>query len=171
MKSANNFIYCFQRLIYKAVASRPASWLGARTFHLIDPLVYRLSGSRFTLVSLLGGLPVLILTTTGAKSGQKRDVPLIGIPDEDRIILIASNFGKTYHPAWYHNLRANPEVEVTVGRNKSTYIARVAMDEEYDAYWEKALSYYEGYDAYKRRTGGRKIPIVVLTPFDEDSAV
>jgi len=119
------------------------------------------------MVSLLGGLPVLTLTTTGARSGRKRDVPLIGIPDGIRIIVIASNFGKTNHPAWYYNLSANPEVEVTIGRRKGKYIAREAIEEEYDAYWEKAVSYYGGYDAYKKRTGGRKIPIIVLSPLEK----
>jgi deazaflavin-dependent oxidoreductase (nitroreductase family) len=160
-------IYWFQRLLHKTFGLRPASWLAARTFHHIDPMVYKLSGSRFTMVSLLGGLPVLTLTTTGARSGRKRDVPLIGIPDGIRIIVIASNFGKTNHPAWYYNLSANPEVEVTIGRRKGKYIAREAIEEEYDAYWEKAVSYYGGYDAYKKRTGGRKIPIIVLSPLEK----
>jgi deazaflavin-dependent oxidoreductase (nitroreductase family) len=157
----------FQRMLQKAMVLRPASWLAARQFHHIDPLAYRLSGNRFTMVSLLGGLPVLTLTTTGAKSGQKRRVPLIGIPDGDKIVLIASNFGKTTHPAWYHNLCANPNVEVTIGRKRGSYIARDARDEEYGPYWEKAVSYYGGYNAYKKHSGGRKIPIVVLTPVEK----
>jgi deazaflavin-dependent oxidoreductase (nitroreductase family) len=162
-----NSIHWFQRLPQKVIAIRPVSWFAARTLHHIDPLVYGLSGRRFTLVGLLGGLPVLTLTSTGARSGKKREVPLIGIPDGDRIILIASNFGKTYHPAWYHNLRANPEAEVAIGRKKGKYLAREAVDEEYNAYWQKAVSYFVGYDAYRKRTGGRKIPIVILTPVKE----
>jgi deazaflavin-dependent oxidoreductase (nitroreductase family) len=167
MAKDDKSINWFQRLLHKTFTLRPASWLAARTFHHIDPVVYRSSGNRFTMVSLLGGLPVLVLTTTGARSKQKRDVPLIGIPDGNRIIVIASNFGKSYHPAWYYNLSADPEVEVTVGRRKGKYIARDAVDGEYDAYWEKAVSYFGGYDAYKKRSGGWKIPVVVLTPVEE----
>ena len=157
-------VYWFQRLIQKATSYRPTLWVASRIFHHLDPIVYKMSGGRFTMVSVLGGLPVLTLTTTGAKSGQKRDVPLVGIPDGDNLIVIASNWGQKHHPGWYYNLQANPEVEVTIDRTTSDYIARDATDAEYDAYWEKAVSVSRNYDAYKKRTGGRKIPIVVLTP-------
>jgi deazaflavin-dependent oxidoreductase (nitroreductase family) len=130
----------------------------------MDRLVYRLSDGRFTAVSLLGGLPMITLTTTGAKSGRKCCVPLIAIPDGDNVLLIASNWGKKRHPAWYYNLRANARVEVEMGGEKGDFIACEAADAEYDAYWGKAVSIFGGYDAYKERTGGREIPIIVLTP-------
>ena len=110
---------------------------------------------------------MITLTTTGAKSGKKRSVPLIGIPDGDKIILIASNWGQSSHPSWYYNLRANSRVEVTSGRTKGDFIAREARGEEYDTYWKTAVTVYGGYDVYKRRNGGLKIPVIVLTPFED----
>jgi deazaflavin-dependent oxidoreductase (nitroreductase family) len=113
---------------------------------------------------LLTGLPVITLTTTGAKSGKKRSVPLIGIPDGDNYIVIASNWGQKHFPAWYHNLTANPRVAITRDHQSGRYIARETTGEEYDTYWKTAVEMYAGYAAYKRRTGGRRIPIVMLTP-------
>ncbi len=82
----------------KIVSLRPVSWVSARTFHHIDPLVYKISNGRFTMVSLAGGLPVIMLTTIGAKSGKQRTVPLIGIPDGERYAVIASNWGQKHFP-------------------------------------------------------------------------
>ena len=146
---------------------QPVTWVSARTFHHIDPLVYRLSDGRFTMLSLIGGLPVILLTTTGAKSGKQRTVPLTGIPDGDRYAVIASNWGKKQFPAWYHNLKANPRVTVDQGGKSRAYNAREATPEEYESYWNRAISLYSGYKEYKKRAGGRKIPVIVLEPLDE----
>lgn len=154
----------WQSSLRKVFSLRPASWVAARTLHHMDRLVYRLSDGRFTAVSLLGGLPMITLTTTGAKSGLERSVPLIGIPDGENIILIASNWGQRRHPNWYHNLRANPQVKASSNRLNGDYIAREAVGAEYDAYWQKAVSMFGGYDGYKERSGNREIPLIVLTP-------
>jgi deazaflavin-dependent oxidoreductase (nitroreductase family) len=113
---------------------------------------------------LLVGLPIITLTTTGARSGLRRSVPLVGIPDGDKIILIASNWGQKRHPAWYYNLLANPGVRVSHDSTARDYIAREAKGEEYAYYWNKAVSANAGYSAYRQRTGGREIPVIVLTP-------
>ena len=150
----------------QAVAwSRPGAWLFSRTFPTMDRTLYKLSQGRVTVSSSIAGLPLVMLTTTGAKSGQPRTVPLIGIPDSDDIVLIASNWGGASHPSWYYNLRAYPEVTVAFyGQPAKSYVAREASGAERDAYWQKAVSIYRGYDAYKQRTRGREIPILVLTP-------
>ncbi|MFN2134380.1 MAG: nitroreductase/quinone reductase family protein [Candidatus Promineifilaceae bacterium] len=145
-------------------AQRPAAWLFSRTFPSIDPWFYRLTGGRSTLAGALMGLPVIMLTTTGAKSGLQRSVPLIGIPDGEKIVVIASNWGKKPFPSWYLNLRANPNVQVTTRGETRDYLAEEAAGETYETYWKKAVSLYGGYEAYKRRTGGRRIPVIVLKP-------
>ena len=88
----------------------------------------------------------------------------MGIEDGERVVLIASNFGRAHHPAWYHNLRANPVATLSVRGRENTYIAREAAGIEREDYWRQAVELYAGYAAYQKRTGGRKIPIMVLTP-------
>src|ERR1700736_2824352 len=105
----------FQRFMRRFAASGPGSWMFARVLHHIDRPVYRLTRGRHTLASLLSGLPVVMLTTTGARSGMPRTVPVLGLPTPDGLVVIASNYGSPRHPGWYHNLRANPEGQVSVG--------------------------------------------------------
>jgi len=105
-----------------------------------------------------------------AKSGELRSVPLVGIPDtgphSDRLILVASNFGQAHHPAWYYNLRKNPYASVKIGGVARSYRAEEVSGAEYDRCWARAVTLYAGYAAYKTRTGGRQIPILVLMPAD-----
>jgi deazaflavin-dependent oxidoreductase (nitroreductase family) len=153
-------------LLQRAVRGIASTALGARLLvpfaHRADRAALHLSGGRTTAVGLLAGLPLVWLTTTGAKSGQKRRVPLVGIPDGDTIVLVASNFGQGHHPGWYHNLRAHPQASVSIGSSDATYVAHEAAGAEYDRLWQKAVALYGGYAAYKTRTGGRQIPIMVL---------
>ena len=101
------------------INGRIAMWpmgaqLAARTMHHLDRLVLRLSNGRATAATLLTGLSILSLTTTGAKSGQPRTVPLVAIPhSHDQLVVIASNWGQARHPAWYYNILAHPQVIVT----------------------------------------------------------
>ena len=124
----------------------------------------RLTHGQQSLTNVLSGVPILTLTTIGAKSGQPRSVPLVGIPDGEKIVLFASNWGRTFYPAWYHNLRANPEAQVTWAGQTRTYVARAADAAERARYWQQAVNLYPGYAAYERRTQGRPIPVLVLTP-------
>ena len=89
-----------ERTVRRVIATPPAAWLLARTIHRVDGATLRLSRGRTTASALLSGLPIIQLTTIGARSGRPRTVPLVGIPDGDRLILIASNWGQTKHPAW-----------------------------------------------------------------------
>lgn len=89
---------------------------------------------------------------------------MTGIPDREKTILIPSSFGSSSHPAWYHNLRVNPEVQLTKKGLTEKYHAHIAAQAERDKYWQLALHYYPGYQAYEQRCGGREIPIVVLEP-------
>ena len=112
--------------------------------HRIDRPVYRLTRGRHTFASLVSGLPVVMLTTTGARSGQRRSVPVLGLPTDDGLAVIASNYGQRRHPAWYHNLRANPEGEVTVEGATRRFRAREAEGERRDRIWRAALEVYPG---------------------------
>jgi deazaflavin-dependent oxidoreductase (nitroreductase family) len=137
--------------------------LASRLLPRIDRTVLRLSGNRFTVSSVLSHVPVVMLTTTGAKSGLPRRVPLLAFPDGDKVALIASSFGNSNHPAWYLNLRANPQATLAFhGQPARPYIAREPSGAERELYWQRATRAYPGYDAYKERTGGREIPVVVL---------
>ncbi len=155
----------WQRSAQAAASSRYGSKLASRLLPRIDRTVLRLSGNRFTFSSAVSHVPVVMLTTTGAKSGLPRTVPLLAFPDGDKIALIASSFGNTKHPAWYLNLRANPRATLAFhGEPARPYIAREASGVEREAYWQRAARAYPGYNAYKERTGGREIPVVVLEP-------
>ena len=145
---------------------RPISWLGERLLHHIDRFVYEYSGGQHTAVNLLFGVPALTLTTIGAKSGLPRSVPLIGIPDGDDLILIASNWGQDRNPGWYHNLSVNPIVKVSIDGSEANYLAHEATGEEREIYWKKAVAIFGGYRAYKKRVGERQIPVVILSPLD-----
>lgn len=147
--------------VRRLIATRPAAWLLARTIHHIDRAVLRLSGRRTTAAALFSGLPILAVTTTGARSGRPRTVPLVGIPDSERLILIASNWGQSRPPGWYYNMKANPAVTVGDGPAARRYVAREVVGEERAACWAKAVAVYPGYEAYARRAG-REIGVVVL---------
>ena len=154
----------WQRANRRLAATRLAAQLCSYALHHLDRPVIRLSRGRTSITSLATGLPVVMLTTVDAKSGQPRSVPLIGIPDGERVVLVASNWGHARHPGWYLNLRANPEATIVRSGHARKYLAYEATGSEYDSCWNLAAEQYMGYTSYKERTGGRKIPIMVLVP-------
>jgi deazaflavin-dependent oxidoreductase (nitroreductase family) len=121
--------------------------------------VYRASGGR--LMGRVGRAPVLLLTTTGRKSGQKRTAPVVYLADGERMIVIGSNAGNHRVPAWSLNLKAEPTAEVEVGRRRIAVRARVAEGEERAELWRKANEQYAGFDDYETRTS-RDIALFVL---------
>lgn len=152
-----------QRLFQRFFALPPVTWLMARILHHADSLLLRLTGGKLSFAQF-SGLPIIELTATGAKSGKKRTVPLAGLPDGDKYALIASNFGKKHDPAWYYNLKANPECTVTKNGRTGVYIAREADEQENEYYFKMAIDYYIGYAVYKQRAKNRKIPVMILEP-------
>jgi deazaflavin-dependent oxidoreductase (nitroreductase family) len=152
----------WHKLIQSIAASRFGGWLLADNLHRLDRPVLRLTGGRTTLTSLLSGLPVVVLTATGAKSGLPRTLPIAAMRDGSRIILIASAFGKSHHPSWYHNLKANPEAQVQI--NGTIYPCRAyeAEGEERSGYWDRAVEMYSGFARYANEAMPRRIPVVVL---------
>lgn len=153
-----------QRLLRRFAASGPGSWLFALVLHRIDRPVYRLTRGRHTFSSLVSGLPVVMLTTTGAKSGKPRTVPVLGIPAEGSMAIIASNFGQEHHPAWYHNLQARPEAEVAVHGQRRRVRAAEAQGQQRALIWQNALRFYPGFSQYERRADHRRISVFLLQP-------
>jgi deazaflavin-dependent oxidoreductase (nitroreductase family) len=123
--------------------------------------LYRLSGGR--LMGRVGRAPVLLLTTTGRKSGRRRTAPVVYLADEDRCVVIGSNAGNARVPAWSLNLKADPEAEVEVGRRRLKVRARVAEGEERADLWRRSNEQYAGFDDYEARTD-RDIALFVLEP-------
>lgn len=112
-----------------------------------------------------GAPPMLLLDHVGAKSGTERTSPLAYVEEGENVAIIASKGGYPKHPAWYHNLRANPDTNIQVGAEHRAVHARVADATEHKRLWSKAVAAYSGYDGYQQRTD-REIPIVILEPRD-----
>ena len=111
---------------------------------------------------LWNGAPILLLTTTGRKSGEARTSALIFGRDGDDLLLVASQGGAPTHPNWYHNLSADPDVEVQVQGDVFPATARTASDDEKARLWSIMTEVWPNYDSYQERTD-RQIPVVVLT--------
>ncbi len=153
-----------QKALRRFAAGGPGAWLFARVMHHIDRPVHRLTRGRYTLASLVAGIPVLMLTTTGARSGRPRTVPVLGIPTEGGVAIIASNFGQNRHPAWYHNLRAHPDAEVVADGRRRRVRAVEADGARRARIWEAGLRVYPGFAQYERRAAHRRISVFVLEP-------
>ena len=133
------------------------------------PMLRRLMGLHTHAYRLTGGLvghrfpgapPMLLLDHVGARTGTQRTTPLVYVEDGDDVVLVASKGGHPRNPAWYHNLRANPETTVQIGSERRPVRARVATPEEHKRLWPKAVATYSGYQGYQERTS-RKIPLVI----------
>jgi deazaflavin-dependent oxidoreductase (nitroreductase family) len=111
----------------------------------------------------LNGRPVIILTTIGNKTGKIRKTPLMRIEHDGSYAVVASMGGAPQHPVWYHNLRANPEVELQDGATRKPYIAHEAIGQEKAQWWARAVQTWPDYDNYQAKTD-RVIPLFVLTP-------
>ena len=144
-----------------------------RTFPFLVPLkriipavhlaVFRASNGRFG--SKLAGQDMLLLTTTGRRSGKPRTVPLLYVPDGETYVVIGSNWAGPRHPLWVSNLLAKPEARVQVRSKRRRVMAHVAAGEERERLWALVTSQYSEYNEYARRIGGvREIALVVLTP-------
>ncbi|NGO06804.1 nitroreductase family deazaflavin-dependent oxidoreductase [Streptomyces sp. HC44] len=111
------------------------------------------------------GLPVILLTTRGAKSGKLRKTPLMRVEHEGTYAVVASLGGAPKHPVWYYNVKANPEVELQDGTARKDMTAREVTGEEKALWWERAVAAYPPYADYQKKTS-REIPVFVLEPTD-----
>lgn len=123
--------------------------------------LYRMSGGK--VMGTLGGGRVCLVTMTGRKTGKKRVIPLMYTLRGEDVILVASRGGTPTSPAWYHNLIANPEAEIEVGRDKRRYRVRQASDAEKAELWPLVVGTYKDFDLYQNRTE-RNIPVFICTP-------
>ena len=153
-----------RRLVRRATTSRPLAWLSARLLHRIDGVVQRATKGRSTFSGWVSGLPVVILTTTGARTGLSRRTPVLGIPDDDALVVLAANFGKTTHPAWYHNVRATPEVDIAVDGVGRRYRATELTGVDRDRWFGRAVELNPGWLRYRTWAGERAIPVVRMDP-------
>ena len=116
----------------------------------------------------LRGRPVIVLTSVGAKSGKLRKTALMRVEHDGVYAVVASLGGAPRNPAWYHNLRKNPHVELQDGATKRDYLARELTGDEKAHWWARAVDAWPDYAAYQKRTS-RQIPVFVLDPFEEAS--
>jgi deazaflavin-dependent oxidoreductase (nitroreductase family) len=145
-------------------ANKRGIYLGRRSTKIHVALFRRTNGR---IGGHLPGWPevrIALVDHTGAKSGAKRTSPVICHPDGDAIVVVASKAGQPTHPAWFHNLKANPGTTIQIGSVVRDVRARVATDEERERLWPKFVALYPGYEFYRRNARGRKIPIVILDP-------
>jgi deazaflavin-dependent oxidoreductase (nitroreductase family) len=149
----------FDRVLQAFAQTRAGGWLFINVLPVVDRPLLRLSRGR---LSTGLGQTYVLLHARGAKSGVERTSPLLGTKFDDTILLVASKAGAPQHPAWFHNVRANPDVAVTVDGERRAMRARVAGPDERDQLWAVVCDHYSGYAAYQARTGGRLIPVVVL---------
>jgi deazaflavin-dependent oxidoreductase (nitroreductase family) len=110
-----------------------------------------------------GAPPMLLLDHVGAKSGKRRTTPLAYLKDGENLVLVASKGGHPRNPAWFHNLRANPDTNIQVGSRRIPVRAHVATPPERQRLWPEVVRLYSGYQGYQERTD-REIPLVVLEP-------
>ncbi|MBW1758134.1 MAG: nitroreductase family deazaflavin-dependent oxidoreductase [Deltaproteobacteria bacterium] len=141
-----------------------------KTMARVNTAIYRWTGGLFGSTWRVGcafpwGVPLLLITTIGRKTGQRRTLPLIFIEEGDRIIIVASKGGVPSVPLWYKNLVANPECDVQIKRRKLKVKARTASPEEREALWPKLVAHYGDFASYASWTD-RIIPVVILEPVD-----
>ena len=151
-----------QRGVQAVAASKPGAWMLSYTLAPLDKLVHRATKGRATAAGVLTGLPVVMLTTTGAKSGKQRTAPVLGIPVGDDLALIAGNFGQKTSPGWGHNLAANPAATVSFDNTSVDVTARQADEAETEETFAVAAPIYGGYAKYSERVSPREIKVFLL---------
>jgi deazaflavin-dependent oxidoreductase (nitroreductase family) len=136
------------------LVARAVLWLHVTLYQLTNGRI----GDRF-----IAGSPILLLTTTGRKTGKRRTRPLAYIRDGERYVLCASNGGSPQHPGWYHNLCATGRAEIQVGPEHLAVRTRTADPAERSRLFPRFVEMYKGYAAYEDKTS-RQIPLMLLTP-------
>jgi deazaflavin-dependent oxidoreductase (nitroreductase family) len=151
-----------RRFVRWSAGTRPVSLFYARTLHHIDRVVYRVTRGRTTFAAWLSGLDVVMLTTTGARSGRQIDSPVLGFPDGADVVVIASNYGQARHPGWYHNLRAHPRARLAVDGAVREVEAEELEGLERERFMDLATEIYPGYAIYVKRAAPRRISVFRL---------
>ncbi|MGS0687766.1 nitroreductase/quinone reductase family protein [Nakamurella sp. GG22] len=150
------------RFMRTIVSTRMGSWCAAHLLHHLDRAAYRLSRGRYTVTALVSGLPVVMLTTTGCKSGLTRTVPVLGFPVGSETAVAAGNFGRHQQPGWCLNLQHDPKAMVGIDGHLGTVIAEELVGERREQVWQRAMAIYPGASSYADRAGDRKIGVFLL---------
>ena len=158
VKNANGL----QRIMQAVASSRPGAWMLSKAIHQQDKVLFNATGGRLTVSSVLAGLPVVMVTTTGAKTGQSRAMPLLGIPVGDDLAVIGSNYGQKSNPGWVYNLEADPSAVAGYRDRTVAVVARQADEIEAGQVFELAGAVYPGYAKYRIRADHRVIKVFVL---------
>ena len=151
----------YLRALEWAAKRRPVTWFLIHVGNRVDPVLMRATGGRLRVAP---GSPTVLLTHVGARSGRRRATPLAYFTDGENVVLMASKGGAPHHPAWYHNVCANPDVELWAGGRGGRYRAREADGAEYERLWGLACTMYDGYAKYQELAGPRRIPLIVCEP-------
>jgi len=152
-----------RRQVRILVTSRPLAWLAALLLPGLDRAAFRLTRGRVTFSAWVTGLPVVQLTTIGARSSAPRTARVLGIPDAGGFIVVAANFGQTANPAWYYNLRARPQAWIVADGVAVEYRARELTGLERDQGFQRAISLNPGWRRFQKRARPRAIPVMRLT--------
>ena len=134
---------------------------GIRAMGSVHRAVYRASGGR--VAGKVWGLSILLLTTTGRRTGATHTTPLCFYPDGENLVVVASNGGLEWFPSWWLNLKEHPRAEVQIGRARKAVVARAADPEERARLWAEITAIAPGYLEYERRAP-REIPLAILEP-------
>ncbi len=153
-----------QRTVQRIVATPPAAWALSKVLHPMDKAFFKVSKGGMTLASLVAGLPVIMVTTTGAKSGLPRRTPLVGVPVEEHLAVIGSNYGQGPTPGWVYNLEARPMATVAYKGRSVSVVARRGDHGTVDHAFAVASAVYPGYGGYRERADHREIRVFVLEP-------
>jgi deazaflavin-dependent oxidoreductase (nitroreductase family) len=149
------------KAVQKMAGSKTFMKVGPKVVPHVDRFLHKISGGKF--ISSGGLLPSLVLTTTGAKTGQKRTTPLATKPEGDGWYVVGSNFGQEKHPAWTANLMKNPDAEVSF-KGKTTLVrAHLLTPEEKAETWPQLVKFWPNYDVYVERSG-RDLRVFRLDP-------
>ncbi|MGN6577679.1 MAG: nitroreductase family deazaflavin-dependent oxidoreductase [Nocardioides sp.] len=154
----------FQRALQAFASTRPGAWFFSKTLARLDRATDRLTRGRVSLPEVLAGLPSLVLTTTGRKSGQARATHLVAVPLGDTLALLGTNFGQPHTPAWVLNLEADPRASVTYRGVSRVVVARPATGPERAEILANSSGVYGGYRKYQQRISGRRLRMFVLEP-------
>ncbi|MBX7434182.1 nitroreductase/quinone reductase family protein [Mycobacterium sp. Y57] len=154
------------RVATRLLGTKSGTAIHRRLFAPIDTVLMRLTGGRVN--SSFGRFPIVVLHTTGARSGVQRDVPVLYFTDGNDVILTASNYGRAKHPSWYYNLLKHPECELFAGGHSGHFVARPTVGTDHDRLVALAESWASNFSVYLARTNGiREIPMLRLTPTNQ----
>lgn len=151
-----------QRSVQAIVSTRPGAWVLSQTLPTMDRAVARLTGGRSSVSELGAGLPIVVLTSTGRRSGLPRESQLVAIPFGDALAVIGTNYGKATTPAWVLNLEAEPRATLAHESATVDVIARPSTETERAGVLARAATIYGGYAKYLSRISGRQVRIFVL---------